>query len=158
LGEEAIRALLHSQNVSTHTTLNSQSVLELYDFTVSKTNFRVDAKFWGSDSLDKTDEQYQEWLINGAQPDKAPLGLISKLQAIRNAEGFETKLAILNFVCTEHDASLVGFNEQLKQVPVTEADIIVLNGCIGHDAKDTVTTGFNHFVDLVSEQQNKKED
>ena len=158
LGEEAIRALLHSQNVSTHTTLNSQSVLELYDFTVSKTDFRVDAKFWGSDSLDKTDEQYQEWLINGAQPDKAPLGLISKLQAIRNAEGVETKLAILNFVCTEHDASLVGFNEQLKQVPVTEADIIVLNGCIGHDAKDTVTTGFNHFVDLVSEQQNKKED
>lgn len=158
LGEEAIRALLYAKKVLTHTTLNSPRVLEFYDFTVSNSDFRVDAKFWGDQSLNKADEEYQEWLQGGADPGKAPLGLITKLENIRREEGTRVKLAILNFISREQDAKLIGFNEKLKSVPVQYADIIVLNGCLCRDKTETVTTGFNQFVNLVFEQQYKKED
>ncbi|MCM5506724.1 hypothetical protein [Vibrio sp. SCSIO 43169] len=158
LGEEAVRALLHAKGVFTHTTLNSPRVLERYDFTVSNSDYRVDAKFWGDQSLNKADEQYQEWLQGGAEPDKAPLGLVTTLEDIRLEEGEDVKLAILNFVSTERNAKLIGFNKRLKPVPVQEADIIVLNGCLHRDKNETVTTGFNQFVNLVFEQQYREED
>ncbi len=158
LGEESIRALLHAEGVFTHTNLNSPRVLELYDFTVSNTDIRVDAKFWGDQSLNKADEEYQEWLQGGAESGKAPLGLITKLEDIRREEGAQVKLAILNFVAREQDAKLIGFDEKLKPSSLQDADIIVLNGCLCRDKAETVTTGFNQFVNLVFEQQYKKED
>ncbi|MEL7141730.1 MAG: hypothetical protein AAGL08_05855, partial [Cyanobacteria bacterium J06573_11] len=73
LGEEAIRALLFDKGIKTHTMLNNPMVLELYDFSVSNTDFRVDAKFWSQSSQDQADLEYQNWLSGGAEMDKAPL-------------------------------------------------------------------------------------
>ncbi|MFH4511024.1 hypothetical protein WKI32_08565 [Vibrio alginolyticus] len=157
LGEESVRALLHARGVLSHTELNTPRVLEMYDFTISNSDFRVDAKFWGDWCLSKADGEYQQWLECGAKPGEAPLGLISKLEQIRQQEGSQVKLAILNFVSTEQDAKLLGFDEKLKTASPCDAAIVVLNGCLCRDKSETVTTGFNQFVNLVFEQQYKKE-
>ena len=157
LGEESIRALLKAKNVMTHTRLNSPRVLELYDFTILDSDYRVDAKFWGSESLNNADEEFSRWKQLGENPDKAPLDLINKLKSIRCEEGEHIKLAILNFVSNESDAKLFGFDEKLSRVQISDADIVILNGCLCSDKKETLTTGFDQFVNLVFEQQYKSE-
>lgn len=150
LGEEAIRALLHKEAVETHTDLNSPKVLELYDFSVSSTSFRVDAKFWSQSSQDKADDDYQHWLMEGADSTTAPLGLIHKLTQIREAEGEDIKLAILNFVAIREDAPLLGFDCNLTPAPAKQADILILSGCVTNNSTAIATPGFQDFVRLVS--------
>ncbi|MEL7068047.1 MAG: hypothetical protein AAGN15_05245 [Cyanobacteria bacterium J06581_3] len=150
LGEEAIRALLHKEGIKTHTDLNNPKVLELYDFSVSGTSFRVDAKFWSQSSQDRADDEYQNWLAGGAEPTTAPLGLISKLSQVRKAEGEGIKLAILNFVAIREDAPLLGFDYDLNPTPTKQADILILSGCVTNDPIASSTPGFQDFIRLVS--------
>ncbi|MGB3292733.1 MAG: hypothetical protein WBB01_07105, partial [Phormidesmis sp.] len=110
LGEESIRALLFEKGIKTHAKLNHPRVLELYDFSLSDADFRVDAKFWSQSSQDQADLEYQNWLSEGARTDEAPLGLVTKLTQIRKAEGNSTKLAVLNFVAVREDTPLLGFD------------------------------------------------
>ena len=150
LGEEAIRALLFDKGIETHTRLNNPRVLELYDFSVSNTDFRVDAKFWSQSSQDQVDLEYQDWLSEGAETDKAPLGLITKLTQIRKTEGDNIRLAVLNFIAVRGDAPLLGFDRDLKPAAVEEADILILGGCVTNGATPTSTPGFEKFVRIVS--------
>lgn len=154
LGEESIRALLHSQGIKTHTKLNSPEVLELYDFTIKDSLFRVDAKFWLSKSIDKADQEFISWVESGRNPSTAPMGLINKLKNIRKAEGQPIKLAILNLTSNEEDAKLLGFDENLVDALPSEADIVTLNGCLYAHKKETLTTGFKDFVKLVKKKVN----
>lgn len=151
LGEEAIRALLHKEGIKTHTALNSPDVLELYDFSIFGTNYRIDAKFWGQSSQDKADLEYQKWLSEEADSSTAPLGLIPKLNQIRKAEGAEVKLAILNFVATREDAPLLGFDCDLRPAIAKQADILILSGCVTHSSTVPRTPGFQDFIKLVSQ-------
>ena len=70
-------------------------------------------KFWGQDTLDKADEEYQQWLASGTDPNQTPLGLSSKLAKIRAIEGDNVKLVIANFVAPHSDCQLLGFSSQL---------------------------------------------
>lgn len=158
LGEEAIRALLNDRGIKTHTRLNHPSVLELYDFTVSDSDFRVDAKFWNQRSQDQADLEYQEWLGQGADPNQAPLDLINKLEQIRAAEGENIKLAVLNFVAMREDAQLLGFDNTLKPVTlVSQADILILGGCVTENADNISTPGFEEFIKLLFHNCNVNE-
>ena len=150
LGEEAIRALLDDQGITTTDTLQDTRALELYDFRIEQSRYRIDAKFWGRESLDKADEAYQQWLAEGADPDKAPLGLVHKLEQIRELEGDDVQLAVINFVATRDDAPLLGFDTGLKPVAADAADILVLSGCITPDPVPEYTPGFQQFIKIVS--------
>ncbi len=153
LGEEAIRALLHDRGVTTSTALNNPRVLELYDFSIANTNFRVDAKFWSQRSTDQADLEYQKWLSEGAEVDTAPLGLPQKISQIKELEGADTKLAILNFVPNREDAILLGFDCNLQRTSVAHADILILGGCITENLPTNYTPGFEEFINLVSAAQ-----
>lgn len=150
LGEEAIRALLSEKGIKTHSTLNSPRVLELYDFSLSGTDFRMDAKFWNQSSQDQADLEYQRWTSEGAKPDEAPLGLVAKLAQIREAEGDRIKLVILNFVALREEAPLLGFDCDLKSTIVEQADILILSGCVTNNTTATYTPGFQKLVSIVS--------
>ncbi|CAI1529863.1 Uncharacterised protein [Serratia quinivorans] len=152
LGEEAIRALLYSHaNIITTNQVSDHRLFEQYDFSVKNSDYRVDAKFWGQDTLDKADEEYQQWLASGATPGNAPLGLSKKLAQIRAVEGEKTRLIIANFVAPHADSQLLGFSHQLIPVKNTlHADILVLGGCITHDTISGVTPGFKQLTDIIT--------
>lgn len=149
LGEEAVRALLDDQGIGTDITLDNPGVLELYDFSVTRSDFRVDAKFWSQDSQDKADLDYQTWQSTGANSKDAPLGLVQKLTQIRQVEGPDTKLAILNFVSTRDDAPLLGFDHNLQPIPVEQAAILTLSGCVADSPIPTYTPGFHQLIKLI---------
>ena len=157
LGEEAIRALLYDRGIRTHITSDNPGVLELYDFSVSGSNFRIDAKFWSQDSQNEADLEYQAWQSGGSSLNNAPLGLIQKLAQIRQVEGPNTKLAILNFVATRDDAPLLGFDHNLQPSPVDQADILTLSGCVSDSPITTYTPGFQQFTKLVFSNFKNKE-
>jgi len=150
-GEESIRALLHERyKIITTTQVSDHRIFELYDFTVKNSDYRIDAKFWGQDTLDKADEEYQQWLASGADPNQTPLGLSSKLAKIRAIEGDNVKLVIVNFVAPHSDCQLLGFSSQL--IPIQDlyhADILILGGCITPDTISSVTPGFENLTTMI---------
>lgn len=157
LGEEAIRALLYYRGIRTHITLDNPGVLELYDFSVSGSSFRIDAKFWSQDSQNEADLEYQTWQSGGSNLNDAPLGLIQKIAQIRRVEGPNIKLAILNFVATRDDAPLLGFDHNLQPSPVDQADILTLSGCVADSPITTYTPGFQQFTKLIFSDFKNKE-
>lgn len=149
LGEEAIRALLDHKDILTHNRLNHQQVLELYDFTISDSHYRVDAKYWSDHSLAAGDEKYQVWVENGCTPNEDPLGLVKKLAAIRAAEGENICLVIINLVAQRPDTPLRGFDANLKSTTqMDQTAILVLAGCITDDSVEPYTRGFDQLVRL----------
>ncbi|MET4694420.1 hypothetical protein [Endozoicomonas lisbonensis] len=155
LGEEAVRGLLEGHKIQTHAYLNHKQVLELYDFTVVDTVYRVDAKFYGLASLNMADDDYQLWIERGCDEDTAPLSLIKKLKAIRAAEGTEICLVIVNLVAQHADTRLLGFDQNLSPVnDVNEADIVVLGGCLTDDPLNRLTPGFGQLVNLLRKMSN----
>ncbi|PXW39059.1 hypothetical protein DFO54_1205 [Erwinia sp. AG740] len=158
LGEESIRALLYGRNkIITTPQVSDLRLFELYDFSVKNSDYRIDAKFWGQDTLDKADEEYQQWLASGANPDKAPLGLSNKLAKIRAVEGEGIKLVIVNFVAPHSDCQLLGFSSQLTPIQnLYHADILILGGCITSDVISKITPGFKYLTDVIEHNIQKE--
>jgi hypothetical protein len=152
LGEEAIRALLYSESIITTSQAGDHRLFEQYDFSIKNSDYRVDAKFWRQDTLDKADEEYQQWLASGANHEHTPLGLSKKLAQIRAIEGNKTKLVIANFVAPHADSQLLGFSHQLTPVQNPyEADILVLGGCVTPDTISLETPGFRQLKKIINQ-------
>lgn len=152
LGEEAIRALLYSEGIITSSKVSNHRLFEQYDFSIKNSDYRVDAKFWRQDTLDKADEEYQQWLVSGANQEHTPLGLSKKLAQIRAIEGNKTKLVIANFVAPHADSQLLGFSHQLTPVQNPyDADILVLGGCVTPDTISVETPGFGQLKKIINQ-------
>lgn len=152
LGEEAIRALLYSKSIITTSQVSNHQLFELYDFSIKNSDYRVDAKFWKQDTLDKADEEYQQWLASGANQEHTPLGLSKRLAQIRAIEGNKTKLVIANFVAPHADSQLLGFSHQLTPVQNPyDADILVLGGCVTPDTISVETPGFGQLKKIINQ-------
>ncbi|MEM9004593.1 MAG: hypothetical protein AAGE59_13860 [Cyanobacteria bacterium P01_F01_bin.86] len=146
LGEEAIRALLYQDEVITSAEIRDVRALELFDFRVKDKPYFVDAKFWGGNTLNEADEQYHQWLNAGADPEKAPMGLVEKLLSIRRVCGNDAKLFVVNFIGRASDQPMHSFDETLFQAPPTEASIFIVDGCVTDAAVEQQTLGFEHLV------------
>ncbi|MDX7505080.1 hypothetical protein SJ593_19565, partial [Citrobacter freundii] len=152
LGEEAIRALLYSESIITTSQVSNHRLFEQYDFSIKNSDYRVDAKFWRQDTLDKADEEYQQWLASGANQEHTPLGLSKKLAQIRAIEGNKTKLVIANFVAPHADSQLLGFSHQLTPIQNPyEADILILGGCVTPDTISVETPGFGQLKKIINQ-------
>jgi len=152
LGEEAIRALLYTESIITTSQVSNHRLFEQYDFSIKNSDYRVDAKFWRQDTLDKADEEYQQWLASGANQEHTPLGLSKKLAQIRAIEGNKTKLIIANFVAPHADSQLLGFSHQLTPVQNPyEADILILGGCVTPDTISVETPGFGQLKKIINQ-------
>ncbi|HCI6120911.1 hypothetical protein IT777_08620 [Klebsiella quasipneumoniae] len=152
LGEEAIRALLYSESIITTSQVSNHRLFEQYDFSIKNSDYRVDAKFWRQDTLDKADEEYQQWLASGANQEHTPLGLSKKLAQIRAIEGNKTRLVIANFVAPHADSQLLGFSHQLTPVQNPyDADILILGGCVTPDTISVETPGFGQLKKVINQ-------
>ncbi|EPY4093159.1 hypothetical protein ACXDG4_001345 [Klebsiella quasipneumoniae] len=152
LGEEAIRALLYSESIITTSKVSNHRLFEQYDFSIKNSDYRVDAKFWRQDTLDKADEEYQQWLASGANQEHTPLGLSKKLAQIRAIEGNKTRLVIANFVAPHADSQLLGFSHQLTPVQNPyDADILILGGCVTPDTISVETPGFGQLKKVINQ-------
>jgi hypothetical protein len=151
LGEESIRALLHSEGIQTRQYVNDQRLLELYDFSATGTRYRIDAKYWRADSLNSADEAFQDWIEAGMTAKNEPMGLKQKLTIIRESEEPRACLVIANLITPQSNASLLGFSEHLEPVPVDRADIIFLAGCLSSE-NNQVTSGFKWLTRMMENE------
>lgn len=149
LGEEAVRACLAQEEIVTSADHDDVRAIELFDFKVVGSPVYIDAKFWGQNALEEADQQYQDWLSNGAEPSCAPLGLLEKLKAIQSIYGKNVKLVIANFVGRRASQSLSYFDESLASAPESEASILILDGCVSSAAHEEFTLGFKQLVKFI---------
>lgn len=147
LGEEAIRALLFSEGIVTRQSIDDHRLLELYDFSIPSSRFRVDAKYWFPGTQSATDNDYQAWLEGGKPPDKTPLKLSEKIDTIRSIEGNHTILIIANLITADSDCSLKGFNQSLERISVERADILFIPGCLNPNQE--MTSAFKWLAKLI---------
>ena len=147
IGEEGIRALLIDKQLVTKQDVYNHELFELYDFEIANANVFVDAKFWSIAALDQSDESFDQWLASGKNHESAPLGLIKKLEKIRQIRGENAILVIANLLSAE-DCSLSGFSELLEPVKVENASILFLTGCLASDEYQ-MTSGFKWFSKLI---------
>ncbi|MCT8343174.1 hypothetical protein LG003_09975 [Photorhabdus kleinii] len=151
LGEEAIRALLDAESIRTRQCMTDTRLLELYDFNVIGTRYRVDAKYWGTESLDNADDTFIYWVETGMPEDKVPMGLKHKLLNIREIEGSQVRLIIANFITSRGDASLTGFGVDFQTLPIEKADILFLSGCISSE-NNQFTSGFKWLIRMIKNE------
>jgi hypothetical protein len=151
LGEESIRALLGSVGIQTRQYVNDYRLLELYDFSATGTRYRIDAKYWGADSLDSADEAFQDWIEAGMPAKREPMGLTQKLTIIRESEGPCVCLVIANLITPQNNASLLGFSEHFDPVPVERADILFLAGCLSSESNQ-ITSGFKQLTRMMENE------
>ena len=156
LGEEAIRGLLDADGIKTSDKVYDTRVLELYDFSISNSVYRVDAKFWSRETMDTEDIHFGRWLDDGCPSDLVPMKITDKLQHIRKIEGADIRLAILNFVVEDDKGVLRGFTKDMKPAPPESADILFLSSCI-HSKNSITTPAFARFVSLASSNSTNKE-
>lgn len=147
IGEEGIRALLSDKQLATKQDVYNHELFELYDFEIANADVFVDAKFWSIAALEQSDEGFEQWLASGKRPEFAPLGLIKKLEKIRQIRGENAILVIANLL-TGEDCSLSGFSEVLEPVKVENASILFLPGCLVSDGYQ-MTSGFKWFSKIV---------
>lgn len=67
MGEEAIRGLLDAEGIKTSDKVDDTRVLELYDFSIPNTVYRVDAKFWSRQTMDTEDMNFGRWVDEGGR-------------------------------------------------------------------------------------------
>jgi len=149
LGEEAIRAHFSECGITTTAMTDDVRAFELFDFKIVDKAIYVDAKFWGTSTLDEADSQYQDWLSSGAKPADAPLGLVDKLKSVRSVCGQNAKLVIANFVGRNSDELLHCFDANLKPASLTDASILVLDGCISAAPYEERTLGFDQLTQYI---------
>ncbi len=147
IGEESIRALLSDKQLMTNQDVHSHELFELYDFEITKSNVFIDAKFWSMAAIEQSEENFEQWLSLGKNPELAPLGLIKKLEKIRSIRGDNAILVIVNLLSTE-DCRLTGFSEKLEPIKVESASILFLPGCL-MDEGYQITSGFQWLSKLV---------
>lgn len=147
LGEEGIRGLLFSNGISTRQSVDNHCLLELYDFSITNSRFRVDAKYWSSTTQASADNDYQDWLEEGKPLEEAPLKLPAKIESIRSIEGNHTILIIACLMTADNDCSLKGFTQSFEQVSVERADILIVPGCLNQNHE--MTSAFKHLVKLI---------
>ncbi len=156
LGEEAIRGLLDAEGIKTSDKVDDTRVLELYDFSIPNTVYRVDAKFWSRQTMDTEDMNFGRWVDEGCPNDLVPMKITDKLQHIRKIEGADIRLAILNFVVEDDEGVLKGFTKEMKPTSPESADILFLSSCI-HSKNSITTPAFARFVSLASSNSTNKE-
>ena len=142
-----IRALLSDKQLMTNQDVHSHELFELYDFEITKSNVFIDAKFWSMAAIEQSEENFEQWLSLGKNPELAPLGLIKKLEKIRSIRGDNAILVIVNLLSTE-DCRLTGFSEKLEPIKVESASILFLPGCL-MDEGYQITSGFQWLSKLV---------
>ncbi|MGP9800492.1 hypothetical protein [Rheinheimera sp. NSM] len=157
LGEEAIRALLSEKSITTSARVVDSRVMELFDFHVIGQPYYIDAKYWGSETLNDADEEYQNWLNCGAKDSDAPLGLIEKLRTIRAVLGSDAILVIANFIGRDKNNPLHCFDDKLNRVRDTEASIVILEGCLTSEPYEEFTLGFEQLTRLITNTTQKKQ-
>ena len=122
-------------------------LLELYDFSITNSRFRVDAKYWSSTTQASADNDYQDWLKEGKPLEEAPLKLPAKIESIRLIEGNHTILIIACLMTADNDCSLKGFTQSFEQISVVRADIIIVPGCLNQNHE--MTSAFKHLIKLI---------
>lgn len=146
LGEESIRALLEDAGIRTTADYADHAVFEVYDFAIVNSQFRVDAKYWSSYSLDRADA-----LFIAKEDENSPFtDFVQALKTMRATEGQHTRLLVINLLTAGAGHSLVGLTAEGEHVAVEDADIVLLEGCLNNQ-NFAVTDGFKKLISLMNE-------
>ncbi|GAB6091580.1 hypothetical protein [Spirochaeta dissipatitropha] len=160
LGEEAIRGLLYAHAIRTTDWLADKRALELYDFSIRNSLFRVDAKYWHETTIEEADRKYKLWLDGGCADGSDPLRLAEQLSRLRSIEGDAVKLVIINLTSITSRVSLKAFDCKVRLLPDAfrdQADILVLGGCIVEGSWE-LTEAFMSLVKLLIDAQMTEEE
>lgn len=167
IGEEAIRAYLKAEHITTSAFTKDMREFELFDFQVINKPIFIDAKFWHRQTLDEVDNGYFE--TQQSEDISLPRQiqrLVDHAQVLQKLHGKNAKLVVANFIGRDKSRSLQFFDINLNPVEAERAVIIMLDGCrnplftgdIDGDIsleKET-TNGFSQLVSFINHYENKE--